>query len=165
MNNAFSAIWRLRWQIKEIGTMRRNRLKICVCTSYHATAEPRAPRHAAALAKFLGEQAEVVFIDCAPLGAPQRKPKMFDGLTNLIWETHHFSHRAAGLAQHVVNRVRTKIHQARFQVFGTLDPVALSPAMLGFERRLRQERADIYLGHNRYGQLAIAHGARPDSPD
>lgn len=160
MNNAFSVIWRLRWRIKDTEMMGRNRLKICVCTSYHATAEPRAPRHATALAKFLSEQAEVVFIDCAPLGAPQRKPKMFDGLTNLAWETHHFSHRAAGLAQHVVNRVRTKIHQARFQVFGTLDPVALSPAMLGFERRLRQVRADIYLGHNLETLLPVWRVAR-----
>src|SRR4051794_36946428 len=42
-------------------------LRVCVCTSYRADAEPRAPRHAKAISA-LDEVADVVFLECAPYG-------------------------------------------------------------------------------------------------
>jgi hypothetical protein len=57
----------------------RHSLKVCVCTSYRADREPRAPKHAVALAE-LSNKFEVTFVECSPSGEAQSSLKILDNL-------------------------------------------------------------------------------------
>src|SRR5213082_2734209 len=67
-------------------------LRICVCTSYSALAEPRAPRHAVAIAA-LNPNLKVTFLDCVPYGAAPVAYDPFAGTRNIRHISHHFAHR------------------------------------------------------------------------
>lgn len=53
-------------------------LRVCVCTSLAAAAEPRAPRHAATLARTAGV-GSVVFVDCEPMGGSGGRCRRWQG--------------------------------------------------------------------------------------
>lgn len=122
-------------------------VRVCVCTSYSAEAEPRAPRHAASLASS-GLPVEVIFVDCAPIGMTRRPPKVFDGLTNFTWRTHYFPSRTTRPFRMALNRVSQKLRQLRFSTFGSTHAVALSSNVAGLQGLLQSLRANIYFGHN-----------------
>lgn len=133
-------------------------LRVCVCTSYPADAEPRAPRHASALAN-LSPDIEVIFIDCAPIGQPSRKLTMIEEQPNLTWRTHFYQHRNGTLWRLIFHRLRKIMGQWVFRVFGTQWPCALSSNVIGLESMLDETVADVYLAHNIDTLLPVAHVA------
>ena len=122
-------------------------LRVCVCTSSYADAEPRAPRHAAALAS-LGDEIQIVFVDCAPAGTLRRAIKTLEGRSNVTRQTHYFAHRRGKPLRLAMDRLRQRSARRRFKATGEFSSVALSTRMLGLERLLALTKADIYLGHN-----------------
>ena len=135
-------------------------LRVCVCTTYPADGEPRAPSHAAALAAALGKDVEVTFIDAAPIGKPARRLKVLDGLPNLTWQTHYYPYRHSSVARVVINRIRKRLAQALFRCFGVLTPIAFSDKVTGFAQRLDSLRADVYFTHTIEGLLPAAQVAK-----
>jgi len=122
-------------------------ITVCVCTPYEGVQEPRAPRHAAAIAKQY-PAAKVFFVDCAPGGAARRPVKAFENLPNLVWQTHYFSTRAGGPFRLARDRAGAGLARFWFKLSGAVVPAALSSRVIGMERTLREIKADIYLAHN-----------------
>jgi glycosyltransferase involved in cell wall biosynthesis len=123
------------------------RLRCCVCTSYRADAEPRGPRHAAALAD-ISPEFEIVFIDCVPAGAKTQTIRALAGKENIVCLTNYYPQRSSGLFRLIVRRVRQIIAQGRFRLTGNTSPLALSTRVAGLERLLRSTKADVFLAHN-----------------
>jgi hypothetical protein len=122
-------------------------IKVCVCTSYRADREPRAPRHAAAIAQ-LGSEFQVTFVESASMGQPPSSLKDLESLPNLRLITYFFPHRKSGFIALLINRVRKKIAQVIFRFFGILLSEAFSTNVIGLEKVLNAVQADIYLAHN-----------------
>lgn len=76
--------------------------RVCIATSYAAISEPRSPRYAAAIARML-PHAEVLFVDCLPIGVTSPEPADFEGLPNLRRHTIRFAWRG-GRAGPVADR-------------------------------------------------------------
>lgn len=127
--------------------MNRSRLRVCVCTSFAAAEEPRAPRHAAAIAA-LGTNVEVIFVDSAPAGSERQPVKALVGFSNLTWHTHHFTTRASNPLELAGERVWQRLAQIIFKCGGPVLASALSTHVIGLERLLKTVAADIYLAHN-----------------
>lgn len=134
-------------------------LRICVCTTYAADSEPRAPRHAAALAATLGKEADVTFVDAIPYGTNAQRPKVFEGLPNLAWQTHRYHARKTSLPLFAVNRLGQRMSQTLYRSFGTLLPIAFADKVAGFARVLDRLRADVYFAHTIEGLLPAAQVA------
>jgi glycogen synthase len=117
-----------------------------VCTVSEGAAEPRAPRHAAALAQ-LGVDVEVLFIDSAPAGAVRTPIRSFDGLSNLARKTHYFPTRAAAPARLAARKLRQLVAQLAFRIGAGPTVEALSTRVIGMERLLEDARADVYVAH------------------
>jgi hypothetical protein len=82
-------------------------ISVCVVTSYEATQEPRAPRHAIAIAELI-PASRVTLIDCAPRGKAHGDPiilreSLVDRKT--IFFPHHRSGAACGVGAKQVNAV------------------------------------------------------------
>jgi glycosyltransferase involved in cell wall biosynthesis len=122
-------------------------LRVCVCTSIEGAAEPRAPRHVAAIAA-LGQDFEVVFVDCAPEGIERRSVKALSGLPNLTWRTHRFSTRSTNPMKLALDRTRQRLAKVCFKFSGMPTPGALSARAFGLKTILDQVAADVYLAHN-----------------
>lgn len=135
------------------------RLRVCVVTSLAAAQEPRAPRHAAAIAA-LGPEIEVVFVDSAPAGEVRQPVEALKGFSNLTWRTHDYFSRAANPTMLGVNRLRQKIAQFVFRYGGRVTPGALSARVFGLEKLLHQVAADVYLAHNIETLLPASNAAR-----
>ncbi|MBE9219648.1 glycosyltransferase [Dolichospermum flos-aquae] len=129
--------------------MKKNNLpiKVCVCTSYRADREPRAPRHAAAIAQ-IGSEFEVTFVECTPMGQLPSSLKILETLPNLKLRTHFYPQRKSGFIALLINRVKKRISQILFQFFGILLPEAFSTNVIGLEKLLNEVKGDIYLAHN-----------------
>lgn len=134
-------------------------LRVCVCTSLAAAAEPRAPRHAATLAQ-TARVGSVVFVDCEPVGGERRPVQALAGLENLTWETHRYATRAAAPAPLLARRLRQMLERRWFQVTGRVSAGALATRMYGMERVLERAAADVYLAHNIETLLPAARVAR-----
>jgi len=141
-------------------TRRQGPMRVCVCTTYSADSEPRAPRHAAALAAVFGKEVEVIFIDAAPYGKLTSRPKVLDELPNVIWKTHYYHSRKSNLAYLVLSRIRQRIAQALFRYFGVLRPIAFSGKVDGFAHFLDSLHADVYFVHTIDGLLAAGQVAQ-----
>lgn len=124
-----------------------SRLKVCVCTSNPASAEPRAPRHAVALAN-MSEAHDIVFLDCIPRGQKKITPKVLDKVENLIHETSYYPHKKSGLASLLIGKLRHFVSRRLFLAFGFLRPSALSVRAFWIEKVLKNIKADVYVGHN-----------------
>ncbi len=135
-----------------------SRLRVCVCTSYGAAAEPRAPRHAAAIAA-LGAGFEVVFVDMMPIGQPARPVKSLDNQTNLKCRTHYFPHRRAGLQRLIINQIRQRMARILYRRLRILQPIAVSTKSAGFQRILNEVHASVYYAHNIDALLPAARAA------
>lgn len=123
------------------------RLRVCVCTSYSAAAEPRAPRHALAIAA-LGEGFEVVFVDCLPRGRAPDAYDPFATISNIARVSHRYAHRGSGIIRLLFDKTARFIARKLFRWFGLLHPVSLNTRFLGFEQLLRSINATVYVGHN-----------------
>jgi glycosyltransferase involved in cell wall biosynthesis len=122
-------------------------LRVCVCTSYEAAVEPRAPRHASTLAG-LGAGVEVVFVDALPANTDRRPVKALEGLPNLEWQTRTFSTRDAQPLRRLLGLLVQRVAETAFRSTGRLLPAALSTKALGLEAQLHRVHADIYVSHN-----------------
>ncbi|MBD2193877.1 MULTISPECIES: glycosyltransferase [Calothrix] len=122
-------------------------IKVCVCTSYRADREPRAPRHAAAIAQ-LGSEFEVTFIECASMGESASYLKQLDKIPNIKLRTHFYPHRKSSIIALLLNRLWNRTAQMLFQAFELLLPAAFSTNVIGLEQILNEVQADIYLAHN-----------------
>ena len=139
--------------------LRESTLRVCVCTSYPAASEPRAPRHAIALAN-IGDKLEVIFVDSAPRGITPRPVKVFEGGGNLLWQTHFYSNRAFNPCRLLLDRIAEGILRSAYCLCRKTHPATMSSRMLGFERLLEKTQADIYFGHNIDTLLPICRVAR-----
>ena len=137
-------------------------IKVCVCTSNEGAAEPRAPRHAAAIAQ-LGSDFQVMFVDCAPIGHEPTPVKMFCDLSNVRRLTHRFSSRAKSILRLAVDRGRQQLGRIYFKVTGLPTAGALSTKAFGLERDLLATNADFFIAHNVETLLpAVRAAARRD---
>lgn len=136
----------------------RNRLRVCVCTSYSATAEPRAPRHALAIAA-LDREIAVTFVECVPEGAPTENYNPFAGCANIERLTYHFAHRGAGRVRLIKDKLLRLGLRALFRCCGWLHPGALNTRFIGFEKFLNRIDADVYIGHNVETLLPVCRAA------
>jgi glycogen(starch) synthase len=135
------------------------RLRICVCTSYAALEEPRAPRHAVALAR-MNREYEVHFVDSIPFGQVPVSPPQFSGIANLHHSSHHYSTRKTGLVRVAADRLRHKIARGLAGALGAPLSGAVSARAIGLEKTLSREPADVYVGHNIDTLLPVYRAAR-----
>lgn len=124
----------------------RSRLRICVVTSNTCESEPRAPRHAAALAQ-MGPDWALSFVDCAPKGTARSCPEQFSGLPNLKYRTHYFVHRGRGAGRLLWHRLLQAASQVAYRSWNRVWPHVLSSRTVGLAATLRAEGAHLYLGH------------------
>ena len=122
------------------------RLKICVCTSNAASAEPRAPKHAVALAK-MGEDYEIIFLDCVRRGEERLIPEAFSGMQNITYHSYYFPHRKDGLPGLIFEKLRYLLSRGLFSTFGLVTPSAVSTRAAGLAASLRKIEADVYIAH------------------
>ena len=122
-------------------------IKVCVCTSYAASDEPRGPRHAVAIAKLSGE-IEVVFIDCLRRGQPRLVPEMFAGIANLEYRSLDIPYRGNGKASLLFNKLGYWSNRLLAKTFGAVRAGALSMRATKLEKVLREMNANVYMGYN-----------------
>jgi FkbM family methyltransferase len=122
------------------------RMRVCVCTSLEGAAEPRAPRHAAALAQ-LGHDVDVVFIDSSPARGERKRIGSLEGLSNLTRRTHRFASRSTAPARLALHKARQRVAQLAFRIGAAPRAEALSIRVIGLERLLEDARADVYVAH------------------
>ena len=122
-------------------------LKVCICTSYRADREPRAPKHAVAIAE-LSNKFEVIFVECSPSGETPSSLKILDNLKNIKLITHFYPHRKSGIISLLINKFAQKIARFAFKLLGILQPSSLSKNIIGLEKSLKEINADIYFAHN-----------------
>ena len=134
-------------------------MKVCVCTTYAAMAEPRARRYAAALAR-IDRNLDVLFIDCAPRGTVWPAPPEFEGIRNLTHETHYYAYRRNGILRLVGDKMVSLTAQAAFLLTGIPSAEAMSTRTIGLTARLAAARADIYLGHNSDALIPVCEAAK-----
>ena len=100
-------------------------LRVCVCTSYRADAEPRAPRHAKAIAA-LDEVADVVLLECVPYGELRSElPDLMDH-PKLRSTVHWYAHRNDRPFTALLGKVLQKLALHRHAITGGISPFALS---------------------------------------
>src|SRR2546421_2510568 len=134
-------------------------LRICVCTSYSALAEPRAPRHAVAIAA-LNPNLKLTFLDCVPYGGTPAAYDPFAGTRNIRHISHRFAHRGQHKAALLLDKAARLCSRFLFATFGFLHPVALNTRFRTFENALQRIRADVYIGHNIETLLPVVRTAR-----
>lgn len=133
-------------------------MKICICTSYSAAAEPRAPRHAISLAA-LDRSFEVIFLECLAINESTGSYDPFAAYPNIERKVHRYPTRRDGFLRLVVAKTARSAARLLYRFFGYLHPVALNTHFLGFESRLRAIKADVYLGHNVETLIPICRAA------
>lgn len=136
-----------------------NRKRVCVCTSNRADREPRAPRHAVAIAKS-GLDVEVVFLDCSPAGESECRLTELNDVSNLSRITHYYSHRNNGVLRLVANRAWQRFARGLFRAFNFALGDALSSYMIGVEAKLSSLRADVYIAHDIHMLVPAARAAK-----
>jgi glycosyltransferase involved in cell wall biosynthesis len=134
------------------------RLRVCVCTSYSVSVEPRAPRHAVAVAN-LSDEIEVVFIDCIPQGQPRITPRFFEGVRNLEYRTNYYPYRGAGRARLLFEKMKYWRSRQLYRAFGSLRAGALSTRAMKLEGLLLDAKADVYMGYNIDALVPVSRAA------
>lgn len=122
-------------------------LRVCVCTSYSAGAEPRAPRHALAIAA-IDPKIEVIFVECVPRGVAGEAYDPFTGAENIRRLTYRYAHRGAAKLQLVAEKLARIVYRFLFRLLGYLHPGALGARFVLFERFVERIDADVYVAHN-----------------
>jgi glycogen(starch) synthase len=121
--------------------------RICICTSNEAAGEPRAPRHAVAIAE-IDRNLEVVFIDSAPIGVEPRSLKELEGQSNITWQRHQYPSRSTSLVRLVLHRLLHHFCRICFRITGKPLAAAVSARIIGLKRKLSAVKCDIYIAHN-----------------
>jgi glycosyltransferase involved in cell wall biosynthesis len=134
-------------------------LKVCICTSYRADREPRAPRHATAIAQ-LGSGVEVTLVECSPMGQNPSFLNELNSLSNLRLITHFFPERKSNLIGLLINRARKEIALFIFRLFKFFLPSAFNANIVGLQKILESIQADVYLAHNIDTLLPTANASR-----
>ena len=134
-------------------------VRVCVCTSYSAAAEPRAPRHALAIAA-IDPKIEVTFVECVPKGAGIDVYDPFVGQENIRRLTYRYAHRGAGRFQLAAEKLARMACRVFFQLFGRPHTGALNTRFLGFGRFLDRVEADVYFAHNVETLLPVCETAQ-----
>lgn len=132
-------------------------LRVCVCTSYPAHREPRAPRHAAALA---AAGCDVHFVDAAPRGEPRVMVNALRRHPDIQWTTIGVPHRRNGAVPLAVGRAVGVIARTAFAKAGIVSNSALNAGLMGLEEVLTRAPADAYLAHNADTLLPAWRAAR-----
>jgi len=133
--------------------------RICVCTSNRADAEPRAPRHALAIAcSDLG--ADVTLLDCAPAGGRDCRLQELKDVPRLSRITHYFGHRRNGVMKLIGCRAWQRLAQVLFRMCKVVLSGVLSPYTVGVENKLISVRADVYIAHDISMLLPAARAAK-----
>ena len=127
--------------------VRQNRKLVCVCTANRADAEPRAPRHALAIAQS-DMDVDVVLLDSSPAGGAVCRLRELSDETGLSRVTHYYSHRNNGIFRVIGCRAWQQLAKELFRVFNVALSDALSPYMIGIEKKLSSLRADVYVAHD-----------------
>jgi glycosyltransferase involved in cell wall biosynthesis len=133
-------------------------LRVCVCTSYSAAAEPRAPRHALAIAA-MDPRIRVTFVECVPRGAAVEAYDPFAGVGNIQRLTYRYANRGAGKFQLAAEKLARLTYRLLFRLFGFLHPGALNTRFVRFTPFLERIEADVYLGHNVETLLPVCEAA------
>lgn len=121
-------------------------MRICLVTSYGYNQEPRAPRHALALAAQF-PKSEVIFIESKPQDQKcsstflDKKPK------NLKIFTHFYPSKYTPVKL-VIAKTLQLANKIKFYILKKPSPIALSIKVIGLEKKLKKIKADIYLSHN-----------------
>jgi glycosyltransferase involved in cell wall biosynthesis len=121
-------------------------MRICVCTTNAGMAEPRAPRHAVALAKANNEHS-ITFVDSLPIGRIPVSPPEFHGL-NIRHMTCFYPHRGGGIPKLLISKLQTCMSRFIFQVTGRISARGVSHLAGEFESKIEKIEADVYIGHN-----------------
>jgi glycosyltransferase involved in cell wall biosynthesis len=121
-------------------------LRVCVCTSIRTDRDPRAPRHAAALAAT--GRCQIRFIDALPRGESRVAVAALDGIPELEWTTFRTPHSRQGVARLLANRLLGRTAAAVFRSTGHVSNTALNSGLTGYESLLKREPADLYIAHN-----------------
>ena len=127
--------------------MRNDPKRICVVTSYTASTEPRAPRHAIA-AKQAFPTAEVILLDLAAEGLPRTpEPSLLDGY-RIKRVTINFPTRKKGIIDLAGRKLKSRVSQYVFSRFGLIQESVFGAKAQGLSRCLINLPADIYIAHN-----------------
>jgi glycosyltransferase involved in cell wall biosynthesis len=125
----------------------KNGCDVCVCTSYSADAEPRAPRHAATIAR-INPAVRVTFVECLPFGESPRPVPAIDELPNIQRLVCHFATRRSGLHRLLLERSLGAVKRIRYMAIRRLDPGLLHSRATRLARMLGEIKARAYVGHN-----------------
>jgi glycosyltransferase involved in cell wall biosynthesis len=134
-------------------------MRICVVTSYSATAEPRAPRHAIA-AKYAFPDAEVIFVDMVAAsnsGGPDPASLSANGIKRL---SIRFPTRASSPVHLAIRKVKTLVGRASFTLFDHLQESVFGARAQGLTRALKGVPADVYIAHNIETLLPAVNAAK-----
>lgn len=133
--------------------------RICVVTSYMASTEPRAPRHAIA-AKRAFPIAEVILVDLAADGAPrQADPELLSG-QGIARSTVVFPSRSNGIVNLAARKLKTRVGRVAFSGLGVIHQSVFGDRTQGLTRALMNLPADIYIAHNIETLLPAFEAAR-----
>lgn len=86
-------------------------ISVCVVTSYQAVQEPRAPRHAVAIAELI-PASRVTLIDCAPQGKAHGDPIILRE-SSVDRQTIFLPHRRSGRARLLWRRAVRSFRRGR----------------------------------------------------
>ena len=122
-------------------------MRICVCTSYTAPAEPRAPRHAVA-AKMAFPDAEVVLVDLAPAGKHAAEDPAILRMAEIKRHTIQFPTKHAHPMQLAIRKIRTLVAHVAFAQVAVLRESVFGSRIQGLTLALSRIEADVYFAHN-----------------
>ena len=133
-------------------------IRICVATSYGATEEPRGPRYAAELDGWTLASRSYLWIAC-PGGHRTKRPPN-SRIFQMSPAARGVSPGAAVADPLALEKVRQHLARQSFRRDGSLNAAALSTRVIGLERMLIEERADLYFGFNIDTLLPVWHAAQ-----
>jgi glycogen(starch) synthase len=134
-------------------------VRICVCTSYGAAEEPRAPRHAAAIAA-ASPAYDVIFVDCVAVGQPAQTAACLETAPRLRRITLRYPTRRSAPRAWAIQKIRHLAARGLAHATGSWTSAALSPRGARLERALNGIDADVYIGYNIDALLPIFHVAQ-----
>lgn len=133
--------------------------RVCIATSYAIHSDPRAPRYAAAIAKFL-PNAEVLFVDCVPRGQTADEPIDFAGLPNVRRHTVRYPWRGSGVPELFIRKVQQKSARALFVATGHCFLHGFTTRSIDLAHYLHGIQAEFYGGFNIDALLPVWQTAR-----
>jgi hypothetical protein len=124
-----------------------------------AAAEPRAPRHAIAISQAI-QDAEVLFIDCAPAGQTLPEPKELLENARVRRKTIFTPHRGSRILHRLFSEAGATIAKLAFRLTGVVPLRALGARTPGMAQTLCAEGADVFIAHNLETLMPAARAAR-----